>query len=407
MHFLKTLHYRTETPKQLSFLDYTDRFVGADAEYILNFTSNVIKITKDGKSYFFKEAKERRSSLRECVYNAVECFFDEIADSRDLKKKTLEALKIKRCFNRLVGMGYKDVKGDRFNRYLITGDESWLGLPSPADEAERATLRKLVFYIYGEVENWFYNINLKKGQLQTYSAVRALGTQELARMLGIDSLIPRSDFVKIELLGKVRYGVLSEEAAGDTLTSVTPSERAHSVTPELLRALTNLNLLDALTGDNDHRIGNYHVAKNELRKYYAVFSFDNDSPDTFKLSSSVRRSNLIGCSPFVGKDGLINRAHFDADAATALLQIKKADLKARLPYLGMMQQSFLWGRVRKIQNAITKTVGSRGDFLVSPTDWRMEHVNSDLSPRYGKTYLASLLSDCYFESGLHDFDTLE
>ena len=67
MSCFQTLRYRTETPKQLSFLDAADRLAGAEVAYILNYTSNVIKITHGGRRYFFKEAKKRPASLRACV----------------------------------------------------------------------------------------------------------------------------------------------------------------------------------------------------------------------------------------------------------------------------------------------------------------------------------------------------
>lgn len=406
MHFFQALHYRTEKPKQLPFLDCTDAFLDADAEYILNYTSNVIKITKDGNRYFFKESKVRPKSLYDVVYGGIESFFDEIVHNTSLRERTLDALKCKNNLRRIVNMGCKDREGDLFHRYLVTDDGSCLGLPSPVSEAEKGELKKLVFYLYGELQNWFYNINVKKGQLQTYSAVRALGTQELARMLGIDSLIPRCGFVKLKLMGRVRYGILSEEAEGDTLTSSPFAERAGSVTPTLLRDLTNLNLLDALTGDNDHRIGNYHVVKNGTGEYSALISYDNDSPDTFKLSSSVHRPNLIGCSPLVDRGGIINRAHLDGDTVYRLTEIKKTDLNALLPYLGRMQISFVMARIRKVRKAILKTARVRSQLLIPRTDWKKEHIKEDLSPKYGKTYLASLLSDCYFETGFHEFDTL-
>ena len=406
MHFFKTLHYRAQTPKQLPFLDLTDRFIGADAEYILNYTSNVLKITKDGKCYFFKEARVRQGSLKDRIFEGVECFFREIASAPELKKKTLEALKDKRRFKRLIGMGNKDAKGDRFNRYLNSGDESCLGLPTPEDDEEKAILRRLVFYVYGEIEAWLYNVNIKPGRLETYSAIRALGTGELAAMLGLDTLIPRSDFVRIDVLGRVRYGILSDEAPGDTLIATPFKERARCVTPALLRDLTSLNLLDTLTGEDDHRIGNYHVVKNELGEYTSLCSFDNDGPDTFKPSASVKRANVIGCSAFIGRDGRVNRAHLDGDVASLLLSIKRSDLAERLPYLGGLQRHFLWSRICTVKRAIERTVRSRSDFLISGGEWRREHLKEDVNAKYGKTYLASLLSDCYFESGFHDFDTL-
>lgn len=406
MSCFQALRYRAETPKQLSFSDRRDDFAGAKAEYILNYTSNVIKITHDGRRYFFKEAKKRPASLRACVYEGVDTFFEEITEDPALKERVLVSLKQESNLKKLARMGSKERPGDRLHRYLVSGDETILGLPRHTSSAEEKELRKLVFYLYGELQNWFYNTGVKAGELQTFSAVRALGTYALARLLGVEELIPRCDFVKICLNGKTKYGVLSEEAPGDTWISRPPKERASLVTPAILRGLTNLNLLDVLAGENDHRVGNYHVVTEASAGESPILSFDNDSPDVFGFSANVRFSNLTGCSLFIDKKGLINRAHLDEKAAKALLAMKKERLQALQPYFGRLQLWFLWRRIGKVQKALTKTLSVRRDLLLWEGEWSAEHLRKDLSPKYGKTYLASLLTDCYFEKGFHDYDRL-
>ncbi len=402
MRSFQTLQYRAEMPKQLPFLDYTSIFADADFEYILNYSSNVIKITQDGKVYFFKEARKRPNTLRAYVWESIDTFFDEIVHNPSLQEKTLDSLKKRQNFQRLIHMGYKNVRGDRLHRYLVSGNEACVGLPQPATQEEKDQMRKLIFYVSGELQNWYYNAGVKAGKLQTFSAIRALATQELARLLGVDSLIVRCNFVKIELGGKIRYGVLSEQADGDSLISCPYEHRASLATPQLLRALTNLNLLDVLTHDNDHRVGNYHVTANEP----GVLSFDNDSPDSFCLSANVRFTNLTGCSALIDHRGLINRAHLDQDTASALLALQRSDLNTLAPYLSSLQLRAVWLRVCKVKKAIVKTLALRNDLLLEKDQWCAEHIGQDLSAKYEKTYLSSLLSDCYFETGMHEFDTL-
>lgn len=403
---LQKLRYLPQKPKQLPFLDFTERFLDADIGYVLNYTSNIITVTQNGTRYFFKEAKEKQGSLRACIQRGVDDFFCDIVHNPSLREMVLTSLQKRSNLRRLVNMGYKNVRTSRFNRYLISGDESCLGLPSPSSPEEKQQLRKLIFYLYGELQNWFYNARVRPGELQTFSAVRALGVRELARMLSVEELIVHCDFVKVKLGGRVRYGILSEEAEGDTLLDCPPEQRARLSSPELLRSLTNLNLLDTVSGDNDHRIGNYHVLTDEAGKYSDVLSYDNDSPATFGLSPSIRFKNVIGCSSFIRGCGTLNRAHLDKTAAEALLGIKRSELGALAPYLTPIQRFFLWSRISRVKRAISKTLRSRGDLLAKRNEWSAEHMKRDLSGKYGKTYLASLLSDCYYETGMHDFDTL-
>ena len=407
MHWYMTLRYRLESPKQLSFCDATERFAGAEGEYILNYSSNVLKLlTPGGQTFFFKEASPRPASLRDCVENGVELFFREIRGNPALREKVLRSLRQKKNLRRLAAMGEKNRPGDGLHRYLTDGDERVLGLPLHTDPAEAQQLRRLIFYLYGEIRTWFYNAGLKTGEKQTFSARRSLGTYALAKLLGVERLLPRCEFVKLTLHGREQFGVLSEEAPGDTLAFRPYGERAAAVTPALLRDLTDLNLLDVLSGENDHRVGNYHVSTDENGKYISVCSYDNDSPDVFGLSADIRFENLVSCSPFVDGKGRINRAHLNRSTAERLLQLKKRDLEALRPYLSALQMQFLWKRVEKLQKAVTKTLLLREDLLLADGEWSMAHLRQDLSAPYGKTYLASLLSDGYFETGLHPFDTL-
>ena len=406
MRRFQLLQYRFETPRQLSFCDCTERFVNARCEYVLNFSSNVIKLTKNGETWFFKEAKLHRKSIEDCVYESIDLFFDEIVPSPALKAKVLESLQKKQRLNRLIDMGHKNSSGSRFNRYLTVGDTDCLGLPTPSSPDEQSQLRKLVFYLYSEVQNWFLNSGVKAGDLETFSAVRALSTYALAEMLGVGYLIPRCDFVKIRINGKEKYGVLTEEAKGESPLSHPYSQRARRVTPQLLCSLTDLNLLDAISRDNDHRVGNYHVVTDESQNYISILSYDNDSPDSYRLSADVGSANLVGCSGFLDKRGFVNRAHLSERSASALTSIGESQIRARLPYLSKAQIWFLIRRIEKVKKAIARSAEACGDFLLEDSEWSTEHIRKDISGEYGKTYLMSLLHDCYYEGGLHAFDML-
>ena len=406
MHCFESLRFWAMKPKQLPFLDYSDLFLDADFEYILNYSSNVIKITNSGTTYYFKEAKKRMSDIRACVYEGIDVFFDEIVDNPLLKEKTLLALENKTNFRRLINMGQKNVRSHRLHRYLVSHDERCLGLPSPDSSKEKQQLRMLAFYLYGELQSWYYNVNVKSGELQTFSSARSLCSWELARLIGVESVIVPCCFAKIRLNGKEKYGILSEQAVGDTLTTVPCEQRAIYVTPQLLRELTNLNLLDVLSRENDHRVGNFHIVSNDEALYVSVKAFDNDSPDCFALSANVGFSNVSGCSGMIDHKGMIRRAHLDKYAAQALLRLEKSHLKALKPYLGDLQLAFLWLRVRRVKKAVNLTLHKHEDFLLAPNEWREEHIMQDRSGQYGKTYLVSLLTDAYFETGMHDFDTL-
>lgn len=398
----QALIYGMEKPKQPSFVDMTEQFSGAKTEYILNFTSNIIKITNDGKTYYFKESKRREKNLKECVLSGVKSFFCEVERNSIFESKVLNHLKIHKNLKKLINLGQKDKKGSNFNRYLLTQDEKWIGLDIVESEEERRIIRLLAFYLYGEINAYIWNFGVKRGRLQTFSANRTLGVTAIAKLIHVEDLLTSAKFVKITLNGIEKYGILSEEAEGSAKVEVSYEERMKNVTPSFVRALNNLNLLDVLTGDNDHRVGNYNVIGEE--KYISVKSYDNDGPSCFSLTARVNTKNQVGCSPFLTRKGEINRAHFDREVANALLSIRREDIGVLRTNFTRLQVYGLWKRIKKVQKAIEKTVKQRAEFLLTEGEWTERLAYQDVLAEYGKTYLKSFLTEGYYECGLHQFD---
>lgn len=371
-------------------------------EYILNCTNNVIKITADGKTLYFKEAV-RRNSLKKHIAARTHEFFTRICPNAELERKICAGLSGRASFRRLINMGDKTEAGSPLNSYLQHGDERVLGLP-PAEAEEKDAVRKFVFYIHGEITDHFNNTGVKKGRIQTFLAVRALAAAELAEMLGLGRLIPATAYVKLTLNGEEKYGVIQEEAAGENAAGIPYGERRVRTTPQLLRELTDLNVLDALTRDSDHRADNYMTVSDGERKYTGVCSFDNDGGNAFFPSASLRIRHCTGCSDIVGRDGKINRPHLSRELSAAVLGLKFRDIKKLERYLTFSQIFCLWQRVSKLKRAIRRTVGTYPHFLLDSEEWSEEHIDEELTGKYGKTYLISFLSDCFYPGGRHPFD---
>lgn len=405
MQLLKGV-YRLTPPKQLEFQAIAEDFSQAEIEYILNYTSNIIKLTSNGRSYYFREAKKRYKTLKECVLFNVDIFFREIMPKYKLEAEIKEHLRKGKNLRRLVYMGGKNERGGNLYRYLISGDERFVGLPLARNQEDKDLERRLIFFLYGEINAFICNTGVKAGDLQTFSAVRTLGTQRLAEILGLGNMIVPSKYVKISVNGNIKYGILSEKACGSSRVDVPCEERVRHVTPHLLRALTNLNILDVLTFDNDHRIGNYFVVENGSGEYEGIASFDNDGMTVFALSSRINKKNPIKCSGILRKNGEINRAHIDKGTASVLLALKREELNELSAYLSGVQIYCVWLRLKKLKEAIKKTLKNRRDFLLEENEWSDLHIRQELCGDYGKTYLKSFLFDGYFEKGLHDFDSL-
>jgi hypothetical protein len=151
-------------------------------------------------------------------------------------------------------------------------------------------------------------------------------------------------------------------------------------------------------------VGNYNVESDENGAYVRVVSYDNDSPSTFSSFPLVAKS-IVNCSPFIDKNGLVNRVGMDRKFAKILLETDDKSVKDALRnYLSPLQTSCVCKRIIKLKKAIEKTVKANSNFLKD--DWNEFDLKEDLSGKNGKTYLYAFVNDSYFESGFHDFDTL-
>lgn len=389
-------------PKQLSAVNICDEFADVKVEYIFNYTNNLIKLTKNGQSYYFKEARER-CEFKKYIYDSVHWFFTEVCVEPLLEAEILQSLNKRGNFKKLVNMGNKVEDGSPFNEYLMSNDERILGLPAVHEE-KKGIIRKFVFFIYGEINNYFYNFGVKNGQRQVFLAVRALAVKKLADTLSVGYMIPKTVYVKLYINGQEKYGTLENVAAGMDVTPVPCNERQKFVTPQLLRELTSLNILDVLCYDNDHRVNNYYTITDDKGRYVGVTSFDNDAPDVFFPSSSVNVKHSTNCSRLIDRRRLINRPHMDRMLAESVLGLKRKSLTVLCDYLNALQRCFLWKRIRKLQRAILKTCTENPDFLLEKDEWTTVHIKEDVSGKYGKTYLVSFLTDCHYPDGMHPFD---
>lgn len=391
-------YYRLCTPKQIGKAASLGEFASSDAEYILNYTNNVLKLSRGGEEFFFKEAR-LRAPLREYMLSCVDDFF-AFYPNDGVKRRVAESLKKRRNVKRVYNMGYRVQEGSPFNRYVLTGDETVLGLP-PFEGEEKELVKKLVFFLYGAVTNYDYNMGVKRGRRQTFLAVRSLAVEEIAGMLGLSFMIPRAVYGELLLDGREKAGVLTAKAAGVNASEIPPAARQKGVTPSLLKALTDLNFLDAVCSDNDHRVDNYFTLTDGEGNFIGVVSYDNDGPSVFGLSDRPDQRHSLRCSPLI-RGGKINRAHMDRGLAERLLAIRAGDLKKLSVYLTYAQVRALRKRVECLQRAVRRTAKSDPAFLAD--NWTEDFVREDLSGKYGKTYLVSFLTDCDCSAGLSPLD---
>ena len=127
--------------------------------------------------------------------------------------------------------------------------------------------------------------------------------------------------------GFVKLGIATEPAPG-----VNPDSMKGTIyiSPGFQRDTLIMNMLDVLCFQKDHRPNNYFCVLDGLGRVSGLFVFDNDCPSTFFPSPSIRFQSYVKCSPFVTREGYINRPFLDKATAGCFMGLCEEQLNEAL-----------------------------------------------------------------------------
>ena len=241
------------------------------------------------------------------------------------------------------------------------------------------------FFIRKGIRDWKLNSN--KYKYQTYNVCSSMAEEKVAEMLGLERLLTHSFFCRLQIDdGKELVGTMSSVAKGVDVRDLKDCFET-CFTPELDKELTNLNLIDTICYEKDHRPGNYHIILNAEGRAISVCSFDNDSPWSFSPFGGASFKTYAGASEFV-LNGKINRPLIDYSVLERVLSLSEKDVEDNLGHLlGNNQVRSCWRRVSLIQGALKKTV-------FQDNCWSEEIIKKELSGTYGNTYYSVLWNLC-------------
>jgi len=266
-----------------------------------------------------------------------------------------------------------------------------IGLKQLEGKMNWDVIETFVWYSRSHIDAYNAAIGVKDGGWQTYNAQRGIATYKIAQALGLYEIVPNTYYVNLLIEGKeTKFGSFMDVAKGIHFDEYSKLTRSDIITPQLQCALTNLNILDAITYEKDHRLNNYNIVLNEAGKAIDVCAYDNDSGPTFFFSPSPVFKTYAGCQPIV-KRGIINRPHLSKDIANNILSVRKIQVYEALNgYCNNLQKWACWRRIETIQKAIRKTIAIRPDFFIEDDKWCYNTINEELSGKYGLTYLCLL-----------------
>ena len=189
---------------------------------------------------------------------------------------------------------------------------------------------------------------------------RNVATYKLADMLGIGHLIPKSEMATLEVDGKKMYGVMMDDAEGETyndLTSDNPKpEYAGKIahyTAEGFRDCFMLQILDVICGQIDrhelNRMLKLKQGKKNNIEVVGIKGIDSDMSFGNRSYSSILKS----FPAFEDKNGLA--FPISRDVATAILELDPAVLNYEMMgILNKEERKNLVDRLNGVKHAIKK-----------------------------------------------------
>lgn len=242
--------------------------------------------------------------------------------------------------------------------------------------------------VFVSQEMAYWRSHKKGGKFQTMNAGKMMAEEAIASLLGVERLLTKTHFCKVQVGdGEELIGTMMSDAGGVDVRFIKDTYK-EVVTPQLVCDLNNLNILDAICHEKDHRPGNYHLILDEDGKAVSLCAFDNDSPWAFfpygrlSFKSYERSSSIV-------KQDMINRPCVDAALANRVMSLDKKSFENKLsPYLNNCQIRACWKRIQDLQVVLEK---SRSAFR-QKDEWDESIVKEEISGKYGKTYLLILFN---------------
>lgn len=354
--------------------------------------NTIIYYDVNGNKGYFRECK-KHTEPHDFVWQLIEEYCRYVFSSehneeceRILKEKLSEPQNLNKFFN----MGAGTAGYTRISKFRHSLDSSWVGIEEPYPEWFRSQLLALVQYAWGALDEYKYCRKERIGQYHTYNSNRTITTKRIVNLLGEPGIIPESKYIRLILDGDERIGVTVAVAEGQA-----PKVGEYDgITPEFQRQSLILNIADVICYQKDHRPGNYFVTT-EGRMATGLCAFDNDCPTTLFNTPDISFTTYAGCSSILNENGLINRPFMDRESTNRLMELSKAEVfEAVSDSTSRVEREMLWQRIKRLQNAVKKSIDHGSLLLLKKSDWSSEAMQKELSGNYGMTY-AKLFYEMY------------
>lgn len=352
--------------------------------YLYNSTFNIIYISGEKSGYF----RECRLHLNEknYLFSIIDDFFYFIEDNIVAKQIILKCLTKKKNRKLFYNMGILNDNYSKLNTFFRNKDYDAIGLGECKYKIDEKIIKKFVSFSWGEIYQYRLNNGIKKNSFQMYNSSKCVATRKFSELIGVSELIPQIRYVKLIIDGQiVKYGTFSDIANGVSFENVT-EEMKRNLTTHFLKDIHNLQILDILIFEKDHRPGNYKTILNN-NKIIGIQAFDNDSPMCFSVNPSISFYTYMHACPLVIKNK-VQLKYLDKGVIDNILNLTYQEIRKKMKNdLTFIQILFLWIRTCNFKFAISKS----NVILLKDIEWKDEYIKYEITSNV-LTYLNLFLT---------------
>ena len=277
----------------------------------------------------------------------------------------------------------------------INGKESLLIKVKDEEIKIIKTNPSLVIKVMKEGCTGYFKPCMKKGNKEVFDNLKnKLAYESLAKVFGLSEYIPHTDYCVLKTDKKELVGCFQVPSKGSEIWKIPSWLRVKMILPEFQRALSKMRLFDSLCHELDHSLNNYRPIISNNTEFISVSMFDNGGLGTFGRTSKIYCKTYYGLDPLFTDDNHFTIPHQDDELINKILNISFREVNSALsPYVSIDSILFTYLRIKKIRKAVKKD--SRNGYLklLTPDQWSQKTIDDELSGRYGRTYLFSLVHD--------------
>ena len=360
-------------------------------KFFANTPNTIIYFKSDDCEGYFRECrihKDKFSFVKELISDYCD-YILKTDDSSLLYNEILRYLSNNANLIKFFYMGDGTDPYAPINIYRNTLNPSIVGFDNSISDTLRAKLLNIVQFVWGPLAEYQYCLNLSEGQPQLFNSSKSMITKIIADEIGAETIVPETYYAKLILEGKERIGIVVGVADG-----VEPKkENKYVITGTLQKDLINLNLVDIITYQKDHRPGNYFVRLNKRKEVVGISAFDNDTPTTLFPYLSPKLKTYCGCTTLVNHGFYIHP--FIANKTFSCIErlTAKELYQSINKYCSSIEAICTVIRFYFLKNAINRSVKYKTTTIINDDEWNDTTLNEEINnSKIGCTYLQLLLS---------------